>query len=536
MVLRLRMLLWDVWLRNRLGILLVLTGLVLSIFLYPFLTPFMETWPRMRKLGFLPPGFSLLFMGVIFSHDDFHRKANIAGFPQRYFLLPASTSFLVLSFMFFGVFFPIVLYLLYTFLVLQPNGYEPAIFLPCLLIAACVLWMQVVNWAFARKPIQGVILLSLILPFVIGFGLYAWSGPGTIFGTAGLIAFGLVAAAFAVLTVSRARTGRSLMNGENLLGKLPGLPPPVASPFSSSQKAQFWFEWKQFGYMLPGLYLVTASIFLIIPILKPLSDQSFFILLAVHLLIFAYIGSFSGIEFSKSDFRSREREMTAFWAIRPMDDRALAASKLKLMAGTLAFTIMATMGSMVVFTLVCGKWEVLLNGWRMLVESFGTFAVAASIPLVFLILYVVVWAFSGNAMALGLTGSKKIINRAMVLSFTCSNSIVIGAVLLFRDQEMWLRVMAWIPVLIGIGSAILLLLFMVAIYHLRKKCLKIVGNPFLPASAIVLLLAVAGFALPLNLLERHDLWSLLCGAVNLVILAVSPLILAPLALHLNRHR
>src|SRR6185369_4808597 len=137
-----------------------------------------------------------------------------------------------------------------------------------------LLFYQTILWTLAGMRILRTIVLGLtgtsffavgFLPFYGKLLALPWFSQTVLIPV--VIALSLAAFAIAWLSVSRQRTGggrrRSRVIG--VIDRITDALPRRRKNFSSTAAAQFWFEWRRIGWLLP-LCIGTLLVFVIAPL------------------------------------------------------------------------------------------------------------------------------------------------------------------------------------------------------------------------------------------------------------------------------
>lgn len=289
----------------------------------------------------IPLMFAGLYLLAIFAHAQADLASTASGFPAHLFLLPVSSAQLALWPMLLGGGMLAVAWIAIAQFIVAPTGAHVPIGWPAAMLAALLAWLQVLVWSpigltFARIPICIAALGSLI---ALGFLAAAFDCPPSMLLLSYLL-FILLAYAAAYIGLRRARSGAA-----------PNWQRPIerflssfntgfsAQPFSSAAQAQLWYEIRSSGLIMP-LLVAGAAVALAIPgiwIHEPVSlgvggiqvnlwTRSQFILLLLPLLFAQFAGG--------AIARRTSRGFDLLMATRPITSNAFVAAKLRAAAVT----------------------------------------------------------------------------------------------------------------------------------------------------------------------------------------------------------
>src|SRR5262245_52773026 len=135
---------WELWGRNRLGIVATAAGLAVAGAVTALLP---AGWAETAfLLGTVCFALAALYLLSVVLHVEFHEGSFRLGLPRRLFTLPVRTAALVAWLLAYGLAALVLLWLATSALVWLPAGIEPSWWvLP--LLAVAVVWFQAVCWA-----------------------------------------------------------------------------------------------------------------------------------------------------------------------------------------------------------------------------------------------------------------------------------------------------------------------------------------------------------------------------------------------------
>jgi hypothetical protein len=263
---------------------------------------------------------------------------------------------------------------------------------------------------------------------------------------AALAALALLAYLTAWNVVSRQRTGGGVRENwvKSVADQIMDLLPRRRAGFNSAAAAQFWFEWRRSGLLLPAV--VAAMLLVVIgPISWHLRDEAMVVLwiLPQTLAMPVVLAAAMSKGFSKPDFWSTNLALPSFIATRPMATGELVLAKLK------AAALSAAVTWALVFTFLC-LW---LNLWAKMdqlsmirigfwmVYGHSVYPQYAMVALILASCMLLTWKFLVNGLCVGLSGNRKLfVGSAVAYCVAAIIGISAFAWLLNHDQQF----MAWV--------------------------------------------------------------------------------------------
>jgi hypothetical protein len=551
---------WHIWTRHRLGLsvcagycllMLILAKTLPVASIHPIILPFVFVVPCIAVCGYL---LAILSIGL-----DARLETRQSGFPARLWTLPLRTRALVGWPMLGGALLLALAWLTLSCGVLWAAGIDAPrlIWLPALMLVVTLAWLQVLVWSpfplpglrlFIVCPMIGV---SVIVPQV----LLEEFAIGEQLTGALLVAQLPIAYLTAVFGVSRARRG-DVPRWEWL-----GWPTwlrwssaaNVGRPFVSPARAQWWFEWRRCGLLFP-LMLGGCSLLCLamlpwvadfyeqadrggVPIVPPfLLEELGGLWLALAGLLFwpPFLASSSGLEMGKLPGRDRTRPLSSFLATRPLSVATLIRVKFEAAA-------LSTLAAWGVFLLGVLLWFALSGKAAEMTASFDALRQRHPpgpfwIGLAFLILVSILltWLRMIESLWLGMMRSGWATLGGLV-GFGSFIALIGFGQWLARTPDYWQTFTAFLPWLAGAG---VLLKGIAAAWSVRQ----LIRRRLLPLGTLRLLLAgwlllaVVLFCVLCWLIgvDRTSVSAVVLGIV--LLLPLTQLALAPLALDWNRHR
>jgi hypothetical protein len=539
-------LLWGIWRQHR-SFIAAIAVLTVAGNIVDFLENGGRAAADASPLTVLLAMFAFLLLFGVFNYTESSGERGLGSFPRRLFVLPVTSLRLVTVPVVAGIASIELLYLSWM-VPLSRGGSLSAPFVAVLFAALMVFYLCVL-WTLERAGSLRLITLGVIVisVFVVGqLPTFAPTPPPpwrSEIALAGLVAaLAVVAFLLASRHVARLRTGDTRRDGGGSLAHwIAETTPARRSAFANAAAAQFWYEWRTSGMVLPVLVAGYVAVFVL-----PMSwmargdaaDSFRLLLMALGAPIVLAVPV--GMAFSRPAFWSNDFDVPAFVAIRPLSAADLVAIKVKVAA-------LSALLSWAVILLFLAAW---LSLWAN-VENASRFAIQ-------------IWAFYGQSVAVvygigglvacaglfltwrslvtrlwsGLSGNRPL----FVGSFASIGILVLAATALdaskwpgwLRDDPARLAPLAWL------AAGAVMAKYWLAAYAWRGVAPRYVRGYLLiwlaaTASFLGLGLAVWGIAriyIPLDVDRARSI-------VILLALLAAPLArvgLAPSSLARNRHR
>jgi hypothetical protein len=368
---------------------------------------------------------SLFLTFGIFHYAEHNRAKNWHGFPYRLFSLPVPTVILVACPILLGVISVESVYWIWAKLIFAPLG-RTVSFWPAACLGAGMVCYQAIIWGLAGFRLTRIIVLALTGLLLADLGmvplieeikiwpekqLFRWA-------TFILVLFSVVGAFAAWFSVERQRHGggRGRARLRKALGRVLDRLPRRGKPFASAAAAQFWFEWRRGGHILP---LCAASLLLLI--FLPLSwftradhDSALWILGWAVLLPFV-LSAVIGKGFVKPDFWSGDLSMPPFLAVRPFASGDLVVAKMKVAAVSVAMTWLLVLGFLSIYLPLWANTTELRELWQTLSLVYGAFAMSIIVVLSLIAAAILTWRLMVGSLWVGLSGSLRMFVGSAVL-------------------------------------------------------------------------------------------------------------------------
>lgn len=396
----------SMWLAKRMGfVALLLVALVWSVLLR-FTAPRLGA-DAQGALSYLPMALSLFLGFILCTFTETDRRGRLEGFPARLFTLPVRTPLLVGAPLLVGVLVISLIYILWAMLVL-PDSALPLSW-PIIYLAGGMICYQAVVWALAPFRTARLLVLGIC------GSIYACAWLAFQEGCGPLALIGLAALPVAYLAVESTRRGRTMewQGWRKFVDLAANALPRQVRAFTSPRQAQFWFEWRRHGMLLPTsvtgvLLLIMAPTALVAPLSPGVAGFCLmWILLTPFLLAFPL-----GKGFGKADLWSKEAGLPLFLATRPLTNIAWIGTKLKAAA-------LAALLSWVIVAVLTPLWLWLCCDPALLVRLRSLIQTEARLAVIFGVAVILTWRLLAGSLYLGLSGRKWLLSVAACWVFVC---------------------------------------------------------------------------------------------------------------------
>lgn len=540
---------WEIWNRGRRSARLAVGCLAVCALINLVVVRASALGPELFNtlFGMLMTLSFLLMMGI-FNYTEFSFSREWNGFPYRLFTLPLRTWQLVALPMLLGVASVELLYVAWIKLV-WTHQQIPIAGWPAVVLGAYMIFYQTALWSLAGFRIVRLLALSLggvssiavvCLPIFDKIVPSPWFSEKRLIAIMSVLSFLAFIAAWR--TVARQRCGGGFRRNwvKVLMEHITDVMPRRTWDFSSPTAAQFWFEWRRAGLLLPA-----CTAFVVVVIFCPFSwayrhDPKATMDILVRLSAMPLILAFAiGKAFVKPELWSTDFALSPFLAVRPFSSEEFVISKLKVAALSVALTWLFIFAFIALWLPLWADpkdLNALLNEFRMLYpHSWQTIIVLYLAGFA-----VLTWRGLVSGLWIGLSG-----NRSYYVAASCLQVIVPSLLLLaaglcsetidakIRDNPVQListalSVTGWLLTL-----AVILKLWFAAFSWSR------INSRRAWQYVVIWLVATLGFVV-LGVLSRPwaDTYRLehLYVLAALLIFPFARLGMAPLSLSKNRHR
>lgn len=412
-------LLWEIWRRHRGPILAIVV-----ITLVSWLADLAEGRhapgdgePTLRNqlLGML----SFLVLFGTFGYTEGRNGRSLGGFPRRLFTLPVSSLRLVAVPVVAGICSVELLYLLWMDRLFGGGATSPL--LTGVLLAAFMVLYQAGLWTLERLGPLRLVVLGVVGMALLTVGMvpsYSVGRPSLWRSEAvlsGLVAAPTVAAfLFAWSHVARLRSGggRGRRRLGPLVGRFADLLPRRRTAFASPEAAQFWFDWRCSGVLLP---LLVGGVLLVV--VAPLAwlarhdpgDAVRVVLISLATPIALAIPV--GMAFSKPTPWSDDMTLPAFVAVRPLSAHQMVAVRARVAALATAiswFLVLPFLGGVLWSANLDTLSRLAIEWWAIHDHSVvAVYQIAALLAIAGMFL---TWRFLVAGLWIGLSGSRWLFN------------------------------------------------------------------------------------------------------------------------------
>jgi hypothetical protein len=425
---------WELWSRNRWATTTVAVAL-------PFLAIVNSSWlgEWFRMVEVLLFFFSMTTLVWTFCCVEPDARGKHGGFPPRAFTLPLSTIVLVAVPMLGGALTLAGVYWLWTQLIFTAwDVAVPAALLrvQLLALAAMLFALQAIVWSLYRFPL---IRIVLIFAAMIGIGMLGLAAPGKNFRNmsepAVLRTLGVITAlafAAAVAGVSRDRRGEWEGWTQRVIDRVLAMLPRRRKAFTAAAGAQVWFEWRGKALFLSA---VLGLPMILVMMIYPLPTMAYFdpIMTATtyaNLPLLAVVMAWClGMTLAKTDYWTRETELSSFVTARPLTDGDLVIAKLKTAALIIA-TAALLFTALAIPSFNVGYWlsstDMNWPSWSQFKARNPQLLLHVTHPLVLLTAFAVTWTTMASGLAIGLRGQK----RGVIQAVTTRTSLFLIASIL----------------------------------------------------------------------------------------------------------
>jgi hypothetical protein len=428
---------WEIWQRGRRSACLV-AGCVFLCALVNLAAP---DSVRLSETGraLLTPLFGLLMVVSfllwfgIFNYTEFNSTKEWNGFPYRLFALPLRTLQLVALPMFLGVASVELVYLAWVKLVLTHENIVMSEWF-AVLVGAYMIFYQAALWSLAGFRLTRILVLGFGGASSVGVAclpMFASTIPSPWLSEKRLltIVVGLAVIAFGIAWASVARQrcggGRRRSWIKTQLDRISDAIPRRSKGFTSPAAAQFWFEWRRSGLLLP-----VCCAFALVVIIAPFAwfnrdDPRYTMYVLVRVLAIPIVLAFAiGKGFIKPEFWSPNLSLAPFLAVRPLPAGEFVVSKLKVAVLSVAITWLLVLAFIALWLALCADITQLNQLWREF-RMFYPRSWPAITVLYFAGFVVLTWRCMVSGLWVGLSG-----NRLFYIGSLCLQVIVPTALLI----------------------------------------------------------------------------------------------------------
>ncbi|GEM_PF-2040976 len=532
---------WEIWRRGQwfavgaLGLLGLCAVLNLSgagrAYVFTNFEPFY--WLLMICSIFLVFGF--------LHYAEFNQKKNWHGFPYRLFTLPVPTWMLVACPMVLGVVCVELIYFGWARLVFAPAG-RHAGFWPAAVLGVGLMCYQTIVWALGGFRMTRIITLALagmlfmnlaslqfFLPYIPWPARQVWCA--SILALTGTAIGAFVCGCH---FVERQRRGGGRGRGwlKTQVGRITDVLPRRTRPFDSPAAAQFWFEWRRAGMLLP-VCTVAALVLLFAPVswLTRHDAGATLLTLGWALVLPLILAGVIGKGFAKPDLWSPDLALPPFLAVRPLTSEEMVVTKLKVAALSITMAWLALLVFLALWLPLWANLAQLKDLWNSGLALRGVASLGAILFLLVVTATLLTWTLVVSNLWVALSGNKRWFVVHGILG-TAILGIEISAIVFWVKHFNWKYAEQYVS---GLGWALVLAVvskLWLAVFTWRRN------SPNRALQYVIFWACASGCFVALGLLVCPNLFWL----KHLVILAallpvpLARLGLAPLSLEKNRRR
>jgi len=540
-----RALTWEFWRQYQWGFFPIFswnTFLLFWIWLIPYkISGGAENSPR--HIEMVTGWYAFYLYAALFSCgavllSGFVDKRKRMTFSVRHYALPVRTSVLIAWQMVCATIFMFMSVLAMAGFFRLVTGLSFPVLVPALFCSAVLVWTTAGLWFLVGSQVLTLLFFAVVpLLLIWGFGgiffRETWQSEMGTFGKAPLPVLFLLflislLAAYLIGVVGAARDRRgdafSLMPIREWFLERFGTLRVRQKRFSSPVAAQFWFEWRQKGLIMPIIAVAVHAGIIVFILVGVMVGDAFDTVLGFSFFQW-FVWFHAGLLFGMRDTYSGKWEHGAFTATRPLNNRDLSFAILKAGGASIAVTFAVCVLALLPWV-VMGSLEHLpgKHAAHPYLLAFGYLCGALLLS----------WTLMALGACITLTGRKSV----LVIPLTVLSAFVVGMMTLtaFGVLSAGTRKTLFeaFEIIIALGCFLGVLAAFRAAY--RKQLIG-KGLVLLPAGLWLILVVCAAslyvrFHVPLEPVSV----SLLLFLIGLMALSVAPLALAPLALSWNRHR
>ena len=478
------------------------------------------------------------FLAVFTYGLDGDFAARQSMYPARMFTLPVTTAALSGWPMLFGVAAMMMLWGATRLFALWPSAIEVPLLWPALLAASLLVWTQALTWMPYALPGLRIVITVLWLGVIESVALLALHFQAResvmLWILAPHVPLAYLTARFAV---ARARRGdvpdwRGAFAFRTQVADTPSI---RREPFRSPASAQAWFEWRRNGRSLPAWVAILLPFELALLWAAVDAPALVFEVLLIVLLTPPFIATFAAATVSKSSpDANASYGVTPFIATRPLTNGDLIVAKLKMAIWSTLAAWLLVLAALPVALELSGASDVMLEGWRRLIEVVGTPRAVVALLLILSGCIASTWKQLVQSLYIGLTGRESLIKGIIFLTFVLLFFVGPLAEWIVENGhlgELWSALPVIFAVLVGF-KIIAATWVAFRLYHGR-----LLGDrAFVTGAAVWCVAVFALYGVLVWLLDTPHIPHYVLMLVAILAIPLTRLSAAPLALSWNRHR
>jgi len=525
----------------------LLIGLPLGVLLFQAINSYLN-WEEiahfveafLRIVSF----FLFLHMAVRLAYFQYSEKSGSAGFPMHAMMLPLQTWFLVCVPV-LGVWGFASVYTSFWFKYIVPLPIDNvALMVLGLAVGIFTIWVNAITWSVGQARILAMLILLSIMLLLASCIFLAVIDSPLFNGVSNQFLAGLLLCVMFVggyglchMSVLRARSGEVFLGvsfgavGSQLHKRLSKL--LLARKRISANYAQFYYEWLVFGWLFPAqsfLLGLVACVIQLVPV--PDADKTGASIILV--LTYLFILPLFGFNMGGSNIDSSNTQMGLFWSTRPLSDKQIALSKLR-MVGFSIFIGFVVFICLFYLSWLIGSGENKIHTlYLFFVEHQGHFKSIVILLIAFTAMVSICWSIAANLLSVALRGGESVAQNVKAGREVFITLVFIASFIIYKNDELRKLVfnavplLMFVPFVVGAG----LLFFQMDKYKKSAMKIDIVKPLVIILSAVIVficLLASLGLGRGDNVL--------LSGIIStLAVFSLLPCVSSPIAVYLNRHR
>jgi hypothetical protein len=499
-----------------------------------------------------PLAAALIYLINMFTYGfQSNLAAKGSSFPRAKFLLPMSTSALVGWPMLYGAMSVVLIWFVIVGGILRPGGIEVTLHLlvvPALLAAACMSWVQAINWCpVGITGLKAVLMTTMLLLLVATPGFIDRDLTTNNLWAIALVLFSLSALAYpiAVAAVSRARCGESpdwFTIGREIatVARIPAW----RRAFASHARAQTWFEWRRHGASLPLIVSRLLPLCLLPRLVGMPAGIAIEVSFMIAVILPALASTFATSTASPKSLWSRDYYgVASFSATRPITSGDWAKAKIRMATRSVLVTWLIVILLFPVTIALVGSWRVLVDVVTDQLTRIGIFEFCFAYLLPLVCLGLLTWRSILGSILVGLTGHPWIINTYALTGLVLVGVAVLGVWVSLGWEGSSIRAFNGVaqdlkPLLPAFLAALVVKLTAAGLLWIVSQRRGLLSNSMSLLFLVLFVLIGAGalalrYAIVLNL--TIDL-KLLLVPLLFLLMPLNRLIAMPLVLAWNRHR
>jgi len=483
--------------------------------------------------------FVLLLSQFCYAGKDVSGRES--AFPRWMMSLPIRSFSLVAWPMLYGSTVCALACLLIFYVLLPRQAFSRMPYWPLAAAAAFCAWLQAVSWMPFWWQLARMIAAVVCLIVVIGLGVLAqaleFQDWLVLIGYVGVLALALVAG---TQGVSRARRGdgvRSPWSNGAVRKRI--RPIDLRLTFRSASAALLWVEMRRNLIFTPFISLIGPVLIFGLCAFHAGHPSTFYVygkmISSTMIMASIFIGSplccsliLNGT-LAKFDTWLPDITVPNLLAVRPVTDSKIVAAKMKNVAITMAVTWLATYGLLILWAILPNSYERHYSVAGLVAANFTMrylmwgLIVAIGLPLI-------CWKFAVESLWVYLYGRRWLIN--LVGFGTITIWIALGTLAKFAPWREIVPFLPWLALMFVLAKGVIAVVIIRALVDRR-----LLSPKRLFGWSIVWLLIVLSLWLSVKaVLHPQLLGQWLLAAAVIWFVPANRLLLAPLALHANRHR